>query len=77
MAHAQVTIHMKTGRVDRFFPTYEVARYFVLNNISYSGPNVRRVEIIDHGSGSTFPVWDYSWDDASKRVALANTKRST
>ena len=75
MTQTQVTIHMKTGRVDRFFPTYEVARYFVLNNISYSGPDVRRVEIIDHGS--TFPVRDYSWDDGSKLVSLANTKRST
>ena len=51
------------------FPSYEQARYFVTNHISYSGPSVQRVEIVDT-DGATFAMWDREWDDASKAASL-------
>jgi hypothetical protein len=69
---ANVLIRSDNGHTDiRPFPSFEQARYFVKNNISYTGWHIQRVEIVDY-EGSTFAVWDRSWDDNSKAVGLKN-----
>ena len=66
-----VLIHT-TNKIDiKPFASYELARYFVKNNISYSGWNINRVEIVDY-DGSTFAAWDKSWDDISKTAGIKN-----
>ena len=67
-----VIIHSDGGHKDiKPFSSYELARYFVKNNISYTGWHIQRVEIVDY-DGSTFAVWDKSWDDVSKAAGIAN-----
>lgn len=67
----RVLIHTDNKLDIHPFVSYEQARYFVKNNISYTGWHIKRVEIVDH-DGSIFAVWDRNWDDVSKTAGVRN-----
>ena len=65
-----VLIRRINGHTDILpFQSYEQARYFAKHNVSYTGPNVQRVEIVDY-DGSTFAVWDRNWNEDSRTSGL-------
>jgi hypothetical protein len=61
-ANGSTSEHSQKGYFD--------ARAFCRDKISYTGGRVKRVEIISEGS--TFAMWDASWDALSQFAGLNN-----